>query len=82
MNRLDGMSELPEGKTVIFGHTPTWNFWDVPPRSPRIFHGRQMIGIDCGAGFPEFGGQLGCIRLEDMTEYYSNDGILQAGFEM
>lgn len=34
-----------------------------------------MLDIDCGCGFPNSGGQLGCIRLEDMTEYYSNDGV-------
>ena len=34
-----------------------------------------MIAIDCGCGFPDRGGQLGCIRLEDMTEYYSDDGV-------
>jgi len=34
-----------------------------------------MIAIDCGCGFPDHGGQLGCIRLEDMTEYYSEDGV-------
>ena len=38
--------------------------------------GKCMIAIDCGCGFPHRDGQLGCIRLEDMTEYYSDDGIM------
>ena len=36
---------------------------------------KRMLDIDCGCGFSNSGGQLGCIRLEDMTEYYSNDGV-------
>lgn len=31
------------------------------------------IAIDCGCSFP--GGRLGCLRLEDMKEFYvENDG--------
>ena len=62
---------MPARKNVIFGHTPTWKYH----KKPRIFHGKKMLAIDCGCGFPNRGGQLGCIRLEDMTEYYSEDGI-------
>lgn len=76
-HRLQNTDTLPEGKTVVFGHTPTWYFRSTPLPSAFIFHGRRMIGIDCGCGFPHLGGQLGCIRLEDMTEYYSEDGIME-----
>lgn len=70
-HRLSKFSRMPARKNVIFGHTPTWKYH----KKPHIFHGRKMLAIDCGCGFPDRGGQLGCIRLEDMTEYYSEDGI-------
>ncbi|HOV78586.1 MAG TPA: metallophosphoesterase [Bacillota bacterium] len=54
------------GKTIIFGHTPTF-----------ILHGRctiwhdekygDKIGIDCGRAY---GGKIGCLRLDDMEEFY------------
>ena len=70
-HRLSKFSRMPARKNVIFGHTPTWKYH----KKPRIFHGKKMLAIDCGCGFPNRGGQLGCIRLEDMTEYYSEDGV-------
>ena len=70
-HRLSTFSKMPPRKNVIFGHTPTWRFH----KSKHIFHEKKMIAIDCGCGFPDHGGQLGCIRLEDMTEYYSDDGV-------
>ena len=70
-HRLSKFSRMPARKNVIFGHTPTWKYHN----KPRIFHGKKMLAIDCGCGFPNRGSQLGCIRLEDMTEYYSEDGI-------
>ena len=35
----------------------------------RIYHGNQMIGIDCGCAYKD--GRLGCLRLDDMKEFYS-----------
>ena len=70
-HRLSKFSRMPARKNIIFGHTPTWKYHN----KPHIFHGRKMLAIDCGCGFPNRGGQLGCIRLEDMTEYYSEDGV-------
>lgn len=29
-----------------------------------------IIDIDCGAGYPKAGGRLGCLRLNDMEEFY------------
>ena len=37
-----------------------------------------VIDIDCGCAYPQYGGQLGCLRLEDFTEFYSADGIVTA----
>lgn len=34
-----------------------------------IWHGDGRIGIDCGACFA--GGRLGCLRLDDLKEFYT-----------
>ena len=58
---------VPQGFTLIFGHTPTCCFHE--DESLRIWYGDDAIGMDCGCGFPE--GRLACLRLEDGKEYYS-----------
>lgn len=50
--------------TVIFGHTPTWYI----SGKNKIWHNGKMIGIDCGVVSSK--GQLGCLRLDDMKEFY------------
>ena len=70
--RLSPDAVMPEGVTVIFGHTPTSEYQDANPL--RIWHGERMIGIDCGSGFPEDWpevGRLACLHLEDMREFYA-----------
>ena len=67
------------GHTLIVGHTPTCNFWPNPWRylsrveHMEIFYCEGFIGIDCGCAcigtVP--GGCLGCLRLDDMTEFYA-----------
>lgn len=61
LNRKTGID-----KTVIFGHTPTYFITGNKPMN--IWHGDGRIGIDCGACFK--GGRLGCLRLDDMKEFY------------
>ena len=61
LNRETGID-----KTVIFGHTPTYFMTREKPMS--IWYGDERIGIDCGACFD--GGRLGCLRLDDMKEFY------------
>ena len=56
-----------EEMTVIFGHTPT--IFYQPDEPPKIWHGQNLIGIDCGAAYID--GRLACLRLDDMKEYYS-----------
>lgn len=60
--------------TTVFGHTPTYEFSDKVPL--EVFRHGSIIGVDCGAGFPDYGkksvGRLACIRLEDMQTFYSN----------
>lgn len=57
-----------DNEIVIFGHTPTCNLQDKMPL--EIFVEDNIIGIDCGAAYPEIG-RLACIRMEDMKVFYS-----------
>jgi len=52
---------------VITGHTPTLLIRENP-RPGYIYQANHHIAIDCGCSFP--GGRLGCLRLEDMQEFY------------
>jgi serine/threonine protein phosphatase 1 len=51
---------------IIFGHTPTCDMQSSNPMT--IWHDKDKIGIDCGSVFGK--GQLGCLRLDDMKEFY------------
>lgn len=56
-------------RIVITGHTPTLYIESKLNTAPGyIFKGNNHIAIDCGCGIP--GGRLGCLRLDDMKEYY------------
>ena len=66
-SRISPCDAMPAGKTVIFGHTPTYRYHPAEPM--KIWHGTSMIGIDCGCGFED--GRLACLRLDDMHEFYS-----------
>ena len=63
------------GVTVVFGHTATCYMQDQNPL--EIWDAGDMIGIDCGSGFPEpsdffpLKGRLACLRLDDMQAFYS-----------
>lgn len=67
--RLRPEDKMPDGKTVIFGHTPTAYYQEDIPL--RIWHGGDKIGIDCGAGKNHATCRLACMRLDDMAEFYS-----------
>ena len=72
--RLEAADPMPEGITVIFGHTPTRHYRDTAPM--QVWYGENRIGIDCGCGYPEQGdlapyGRLACLRLEDGKIFYS-----------
>lgn len=68
---------VPEGYTLIFGHTPTINFQNNEPL--EIYITDDAIGIDCGCGYPKsrfYGesiGRLACLRLDDMKVFYSKE---------
>ena len=74
-HRWNECHPVPEGCTMIIGHTPTVEFQDDTVL--KIWHGENAIGIDCGSGYSEmqnyygFKGRLACLRLDDMKEFYS-----------
>lgn len=55
---------------TISGHTPTINIRHIlgMSNSNRILFGKGNIYIDCGCCFEV--GTLGCLRLDDMKEFY------------
>lgn len=55
-----------EDKYIVTGHTPTGLI--AEEYAGRIYVKNNHIAIDCGAVFEN--GRLGCIRLDDMKEYY------------
>lgn len=82
-NREASLDEIiPKEYTLIFGHTPTGHFLAESPMS--IWLSKHRIGIDCGAGQPDeqrfawsnICGRLGCLRLDDMKVYYSQEPAL------
>ena len=52
---------------VVTGHTPTMGI-TANPNPGYIYQVNNHIAIDCGCCFP--GGRLGCLRLDDMQEFY------------
>ena len=75
--RWQPFDPVPQGYTMIFGHTPTINFQDNDPLEICKFE--NAIGIDCGCGYPkssfygEAMGRLACVRLNDMKVFYSEE---------
>lgn len=58
----------------IYGHIPTIQMrkWNNQDKNNSIWENKSgtIIDIDCGTGYPEQGGCLGCLRLNDMKEFY------------
>lgn len=61
---LDLTKKYFDDKTVIVGHNPTT---EENGGDGKIFFGNGSIAIDCGEAR---GGTIGCLRLEDMKEFY------------
>lgn len=59
-----------EGYTVVCGHTPTINIENYESEMSKIKHSKGKIMIDCGAFYKMYNGRLGCLRLDDMKEFY------------
>lgn len=55
---------------LIVGHIPTISetFFKMP--QPKIVDFGRFIDIDCGAGYEDDGGVLGCLRIDDMQKFY------------
>ena len=66
----DGPAPLKEDASVIVGHTPTPNLSGDPFGPGEILHEEGIIYIDCGCGSNYTNRQLGCLRLDDLKEYY------------
>lgn len=66
--RAEDPAPFPD-RTALIGHTPTRLF--QPDEPLRIWHGQGVIDLDCGCGhhWPER--RLGCLRLEDLREFYA-----------
>lgn len=69
---LDINSNYYENKTVIAGHIPT--FRRDEEYAGKIIRKNGQIHVDCGCCF---GYTLGCIRLEDMQEFYVQAKLIE-----
>lgn len=58
------------GTTVIVGHTPTVLLTGKEDEPFRIWYGNGLIDIDCGCASRSPNKRLGCLRLDDMKEFY------------
>lgn len=70
-NRPDYGVRYFEDRYVITGHTPTMSI-EGNPKPGYIYQVNGHIAIDCGCSYS--GGRLGCLRLEDMREFYVETG--------
>lgn len=53
---------------IICGHVPTFHLHEGT--SNKIYKDHYMMDIDCGSGYRDQGGVLGCYCLENGKEYY------------
>ena len=61
-----GLDDNPyEDVTMIVGHYPTFMYG--ARFDGKIAHGKNLLHIDCGC---VYGRTLGCVRLDDMQEFY------------
>jgi len=68
-DRPDFGKKFYKDKTIIFGHSPTMIYPENPDPG-KILKAKTYINIDCGCVFRDRGGRLGCLRLDDMKEFY------------
>jgi len=78
-HRFTGHEKNLGAATIIFGHTGTFHY--QMDSCARIWRGTGLIGIDCGAAYSDeilrwtgCSGRLACLRLDDMKEFYSEEG--------
>ena len=63
--------EPVEGETLVHGHTPTF-IQNGYPEHACVHFRAHSIDVDCGAAYPEYGGRLAAIRLDDRHIIYQN----------
>lgn len=63
------VGDVPDGATVVFGHVCTKHY-QAAREHYKVYFGNRRIGIDCGCAYPNAESRLGCLRLDDMQEYY------------
>ena len=63
--RQEWLISQNKGKTVIFGHTPTFTIRGHEIVSPWFSSGK--VGIDTGAVFKKYDGKLTCLQLPAMV---------------
>lgn len=66
---LSASNQIPKVKTII-GHTPTSFLTGEEQQPLKIWHGDNLIDIDCGCAMDSPYRRLACLRLNDMAEYY------------
>lgn len=66
----EGAEEPLPGKTVIIGHTPVQYVLEDWSKPGRILRRKGVIDIDCGCAQKAEDRVLGCLRLDDMAEFY------------
>lgn len=79
-NRNWAQYESIKNVTVITGHTPTGNM-DAWKCNIYQYPG-GIWDIDTGAAYPNYGGRLCCMRLEDMKVFYNDSNQLINRFEL
>lgn len=67
---INSIPNIDKDTTVIVGHTPVYYFGQTN-EIMHIAHLRGFIGIDCGCGNTTPNRRLACLRLEDMSEFYT-----------
>ena len=70
--RIPAHKPIEQDICIIFGHTTTRHFAGNKPKM-HIWkrNDGKLIGMDCGCSYGGLPGQLGCLRLDDMHEFYS-----------
>lgn len=63
---------VPPGYISVVGHVPTFIIRGYPKGQASVWRRAdgQLLDIDCGAAFPDYGGRLGCVCLETGEEFY------------
>lgn len=59
-----------EDRISIVGHTPTCHLSGDVENPFRIWHGNNLIDIDCGCGNKTELRRLACLRLDGLNEFY------------